>query len=146
MRSSNGAQLAYVEGWHAISEANRIFGYESWDRQTLAPRCVWQEKQRGETACIYSTKERITVRAGEDDSVREGIGAWIGRSTWAETAHDIALKAAETDATKRALATFGNPFGLALYDKDKRGVTRQHPRGRTPKKAQRLLAAPAPLV
>jgi recombination DNA repair RAD52 pathway protein len=43
MRSSNGAQLAYVEGWHAISEANRIFGYESWDRQTLAPRCVWQE-------------------------------------------------------------------------------------------------------
>jgi len=29
--------------------------------------------------------------------------------------HDIALKAAETDATKRALATFGRPFGLELY-------------------------------
>jgi hypothetical protein len=29
--------------------------------------------------------------------------------------HDTALKAAETDATKRALATFGKPFGLALY-------------------------------
>ena len=29
--------------------------------------------------------------------------------------HDIALKAAETDATKRAFATFGKPFGLALY-------------------------------
>jgi hypothetical protein len=28
---------------------------------------------------------------------------------------DTALKAAETDATKRALATFGKPFGLALY-------------------------------
>ena len=29
--------------------------------------------------------------------------------------HDIALKAAETDATKRALATtFGKPFGLEL--------------------------------
>ena len=27
----------------------------------------------------------------------------------------IALKAAETDGTKRALATFGKPFGLALY-------------------------------
>ena len=37
-----------------------------------------------------------------------------------------ALKAAETDATKRALATFGNPFGLALYDKEQRGVTRRH--------------------
>jgi len=39
-------------------------------------------------------------------------------------AHEIALKAAETDATKRALATFGNPFGLALYDRDKLQVTR----------------------
>jgi len=29
--------------------------------------------------------------------------------------HDIALKAAETDATKRALTTFGKPFGLELY-------------------------------
>jgi hypothetical protein len=29
--------------------------------------------------------------------------------------HNIALKAAETDATKRALATFGKPFGLELY-------------------------------
>jgi DNA recombination protein Rad52 len=145
MRSSNGAQLAYVEGWHAISEANRIFGYESWDRQTLAPRCVWQEKQRGETACIYSTKVRITVRAGEVAIVREGVGTGIGRSTSAETAHDIALKAAETDATKRALATFGNPFGLALYDKDKRGVTRQQRRGR-PKKTQRLLPPPLRLM
>jgi Rad52/22 family double-strand break repair protein len=29
--------------------------------------------------------------------------------------HDIALKAAETDAAKRALVTFGKPFGLELY-------------------------------
>ena len=37
---------------------------------------------------------------------------------------DRALKAAETDATKRALATFGRAFGLALYA----GGTRQAPR------------------
>jgi hypothetical protein len=36
----------------------------------------------------------------------------------------MALKAAETDATKRALATFGNPFGLALYDRDQAHVTK----------------------
>ena len=41
-------------------------------------------------------------------------------------AHERALKGAETDATKRALATFGNPFGLALYDREKAGV-RQRP-------------------
>jgi hypothetical protein len=33
----------------------------------------------------------------------------------AKEAIGIALKAAETDATKRALATFGKPFGLDLY-------------------------------
>jgi recombination DNA repair RAD52 pathway protein len=27
-------------------------------------------------------------------------------------------KSAETDATKRALVTFGNAFGLALYDRE----------------------------
>src|SRR5262245_54642174 len=41
-----------------------------------------------------------------------------------EVAHDIALRAAETDAISGALVTFGNPLGLALYDKDQAGVTR----------------------
>ena len=136
-RANHGASISYVEGWHAIAEANRIFGYESWDRQTLLPRCLWQEIQRGETACFYSTKVRITVRAGDIAVVREGIGTGVGRSASAETAYEIALKAAETDATKRALATFGNPFGLALYDKEKRGVT---------KPARHGAAAPAETV
>ena len=127
-RASNGTPISYVEGWHVIAEANRIFGYDCWDRQTLSPRCLWRETQRGETTCFYTAKVRITVRAGEATIVREGIGAGTGRSSAAETAHEIALKAAETDATKRALATFGNPFGLALYDKEQRGVTRRHRR------------------
>ena len=57
-------------------------------------------------------------------TVREGIGTGFGRAPQPELAHDIALKAAETDATKRALATFGNPFGLALYDRDQAQVTK----------------------
>jgi hypothetical protein len=56
--------------------------------------------------------------------MREGIGTGFGRARHPDAAHEIALKGAETDATKRALATFGNPFGLALYDKDQAGVTR----------------------
>ena len=38
-------------------------------------------------------------------------------------AHESALKEAETDTTKRALMTFGNPFVLALYDKQQRQVS-----------------------
>jgi hypothetical protein len=75
---------------------------------------------------FYAAKVRITVRAGDVIIIREGIGTGVGRARLAETAHEIGLKAAETDATKRALATFGNPFGLALYDKEQRGVTRRH--------------------
>ncbi|MEQ1715390.1 MAG: Rad52/Rad22 family DNA repair protein, partial [Hyphomicrobium sp.] len=56
--------------------------------------------------------------------LREGIGTGFGRAREPELAHEIALKAAETDATKRALATFGNAFGLALYDRDRSQVTK----------------------
>jgi len=123
-KANNGIMIPYVEGWHVIAEANRIFGYDSWDRKTISPRCVWSELRRGETACFYTTKVRVTVRAGGEKIEREGIGTGMGRATAPELAHEIALKAAETDATKRALATFGNPFGLALYDKEKSQVTR----------------------
>ncbi len=73
-RVSHGATIAYVEGWHVIAEANRIFGYDAWDRTTLSPRCLWSEMQRGQLLCCYSTKVRITVRAGDTVTVREGIG------------------------------------------------------------------------
>ena len=45
-RKANGADLHYVEGWHVIAEANRIFGYDAWDRRTLASRCVWSGAER----------------------------------------------------------------------------------------------------
>ena len=40
-RNANGTDLHYVEGWHVIAEANRIFGYDAWDRRTSGePLCV----------------------------------------------------------------------------------------------------------
>ena len=59
--------------------------------------------------------------------VREGHGSGEGRGTSPGEVHGIALKAAETDATKRALATFGKPFGLELYRKDKKGILEHSP-------------------
>jgi hypothetical protein len=125
----------FGEGWHAIAEANRIFGFDSWDRQTLAPRCHWAHLQYGETLCFYSTKVRITVRAGDTVTVREGIGTGYGRAPQPELAHDMALKAAETDASKRAFATFGNPFNLVLYDREQTQVTKARAKASTDNKA-----------
>jgi hypothetical protein len=55
--------------------------------------------------------------------IREGSGAGHGIDVDLGQAHESALKEAETDAMKRALMTFGNPFGLALYDKQQREVS-----------------------
>jgi hypothetical protein len=47
--------------------------------------------------------------------IREGCGVGESNAATPGQAHDFAAKAAETDATKRALSTFGNAFGLSLY-------------------------------
>jgi DNA recombination protein Rad52 len=114
-RERNGRELAYIEGWHAISEANRIFGFDGWSRETIECRCVFAREHRGTFLAVYLAKVRITVRADGLSIIREGHGTGEGRGNTPGEVHEIALKAAETDGTKRALATFGRPFGLALY-------------------------------
>jgi Rad52/22 family double-strand break repair protein len=121
-RKANGTDLHYVEGWHVIAEANRIFGYDAWDRRTLASHCVWSGPSGAYHGAAYTAKVRVSVRAGDITIVRDGSGTGEGRAPTPGQAHELALKGAETDATKRALATFGNPFGLALYDREQLGV------------------------
>jgi Rad52/22 family double-strand break repair protein len=114
-REANGRELTYLEGWYAISEANRIFGFDGWSRETIESRCVLARENRGTFLAVYIAGVRVTVHADGVTIIREGHGTGDGRGTSPGEVHDIALKAAETDATKRALATFGKPFGLELY-------------------------------
>ena len=90
-------------------------------------RCVLARENRGLFLAVYVAKVRITVQADGATIVREGHGSGEGRGTSPGEVHDITLKAAETDATKRALATFGKPFGLALYRKDKNNASQSLP-------------------
>ncbi len=121
-RQSAGKTLSYIEGWHVIAEANRIFGYDAWDRQTMTVKCVWEGLWHGKTACSYIARVRVRVRAGDVEICREGCGSGHGTGLTPGEAHESAIKEAETDAMKRALTTFGNPFGLALYDKEQQNV------------------------
>lgn len=121
-RQAEGALLHYVEGWHTIAEANRIFGFDAWDRRTISSKCVHSDRSGRTHFAAYVAKVRISVRAGSISIVREGSGMGEGAAPTPGKAHELALKGAETDATKRALATFGNPFGLALYDRERAGV------------------------
>jgi DNA recombination protein Rad52 len=123
-RSRGGRSVSYIEGWHAIDEANRIFGFGGWQRETIDIRVVSEKPRKiGESAkdgwgVSYVARVRITV----GDIVREGVGAGHGIDVDLGQAHESAIKEAETDAMKRALMTFGNPFGLALYDKTQANV------------------------
>ena len=46
----------------AISEANRIFGFDGWSRETLDSRCVLARENRGSFVAVYIAKVRITVQ------------------------------------------------------------------------------------
>ena len=114
-RQADGKTLHYIEGWHVVAEANRIFGFDAWDRETIGSQCVWQKQIDHRFGAAYLTRVRISVRAGDTIVFREGLGSGESISASSGQAHERASKAAETDATKRALSTFGNSFGLSLY-------------------------------
>lgn len=123
-RKQAGRSLSYIEGWHAIAEANRIFGFDAWSSETIDIRCVAEGPRKlssGDQAhgVSYVAKVRVAV-AGV---IREGVGSGHGIDRDLGLAHESAIKEAETDARKRALMTFGNPFGLALYDKEQAAVS-----------------------
>lgn len=123
-REQSGQKLSYIEGWHAIAEANRIFGFDGWARETVDVRQVAQyerkigRQQKDGWSVTYTARVRVTV----GEIVREGTGAGHGIGTDLGECHESAIKEAETDAMKRALMTFGNPFGVALYDKSQANV------------------------
>jgi DNA recombination protein Rad52 len=114
-REIDGTEITYLEGWHVIAEANRIFGFDGWSRETIESSCIWAKQSGQRYGTAYSTKVRITVFAGDRQIIREGQGSGEAFAFMPGEAHERAMKAAETDATKRALMTFGNPFGLSLY-------------------------------
>jgi hypothetical protein len=138
--------VSYLEGWQVIAEANRIFGFDGWQRQTIAVRCVAQaerligargtsREQKPGWGVTYTARVRVTVTAGGlTPLIREGSGAGHGIDVDLGQAHESALKEAETDAMKRALMTFGNPFGLALYDKRQREVSSAAGQGDRPQR------------
>src|SRR5579872_6411904 len=99
-RTQGGRAVSYIEGWHAIAEANRIFGFDGWTRETVECKCV-NERERAIGSLgkpgwgvSYIAKVRVTV----GNIVREGYGAGHGIDQDLGQAHESAIKEAETEA------------------------------------------------
>ena len=123
-RSQSGRNLSYIEGWYAISEANRIFGFDSWDQEIVELKCVSERERKigRDQKAGWGVSYVASIRINVNGIKREGVGAGHGIDVDPGQAHESAIKEAATDAMKRALMTFGNQFGLALYDKEQRNV------------------------
>lgn len=131
-RKEGYAQVGYITAKHAISEANRAFNFNGWSSETLDMKNVQMEqkekkKKNPNDATIllwyvgYTCKVRITV----DGITRDGFGFGQGIDRDLGKSHESATKEAESDAIKRALRTFGDIFGLALYDKETGNITNE---------------------
>ena len=117
-----GPKGDYLEGWHIINELNRVFGFDGWSyrieliRDALTEGTDSNGKPQWQAAytCI------CTLTVGE--TTRQDVGFGSGFAKGVGDAIEGATKEAATDALKRAARTFGNIFGLALYDKSRANV------------------------
>ncbi len=129
-RPQGSMQLAYLESWYVINEANRIFGFDGWQSETVQLDCV----QSDDFCVTYIAKVRVTV----GDVIKEGVGAGHGKGKSVNLGdkHESAVKEAESDARKRAFMQFGSQFGLSLYDRTK--AWKNPKKDRTPVSTQNL--------
>jgi DNA recombination protein Rad52 len=118
-RAQAGQKLSYVEGWYVLARANEVFGHDGWSCEVLSQTVLHSAADAG-GKYLHVVRTHVRVRVGS--VTRDGIGVAAGRSSGPAEAIELAEKAAETDAQKRALRTFGASLGLALYDKEHEGV------------------------
>lgn len=119
---SFGPKGDYIEGWHCINELNRIFGFDGWSYTIDMTRDDLREVEKNGKVQWQAAYTCIcTLRVGE--VTRQDVGFGSGFAATIGDAIEGATKEAVTDALKRAARTFGNPFGLALYDKTRVNVS-----------------------
>jgi DNA recombination protein Rad52 len=114
-----GPKGDYLEGWHVINELNRVFGFDGWSYTiNLIRDSVERVEGKDQWQAAYTCICTLTA-AGV---TRQDVGFGSGFAKGIGDAIEGATKEATTDALKRCARTFGNIFGLALYDKSRANV------------------------
>jgi len=117
-REQSGVTLSYLDSHYIITKTNELLGHEEWSYMVDKYQLVQVEEKtsaKGKLNQYVGYVAQVTVTwkgiSRTDVGFGQGIDNDLGR------AHESAIKEAATDALKRALRTFGQAFGLALYDK-----------------------------
>ena len=107
----------YLEGHVAIAQANRVFGHGGWGYEVAGDvnlreiRSVDPKTVEVRTSHAYAATVRVDVPGAPS---RTDVGFHAVNDDTVE-GHETAYKGAVTDALKRALRSFGDQFGNALY-------------------------------
>jgi DNA recombination protein Rad52 len=115
----DGRLVQYIEGWAAISQANRIFGFDAWGAEVVGDVAYRAlnlfDPDSGDRLAVgmYSANVKVIVRGCLP---RLDVGCAFAANDTPE-AHEAAFKGAVTDAMKRALRHFGAQFGNELYNR-----------------------------
>jgi DNA recombination protein Rad52 len=148
-------KFTYIETWFAKKQANRIFGHDGWGYQVSDLRCVGSDAiekvdDNGQVTPGWRVGYVATVQVDALMCTRSDVGygdaVEYGQSSI--TCHELAAKEAVSDALKRALASYGDQFGLILYDKDREpleGETGKAAPKRKPKPKERTVVVPPEL-
>lgn len=117
-----GPKGDYLEGWHVINELNRVFGFGGWSYTIDLTRDALEKGKdsKGNEQCQAAYTCICTLTVGT--VTRQDVGFGSGFAKGVGDAIEGATKEAVTDSLKRAARTFGNIFGLALYDKSRVNV------------------------
>ena len=109
--TEEGEVIRYLEGWRAIEEANATFGPDRWGAELVGEISSRPAPAAdGGGAVVYTAVVRVTAWGCLPHS---DVGTAVAEGGSAE-AHAAAVKAAATDALKRALRHFGARFGNGL--------------------------------
>lgn len=119
---SFGPKGDYLEGWHVINEMNRVFGFDGWSYSINLIRDALHDGQDSKGQPQWQAAYTCICTLTVGDVTRQDVGFGSGFAKGVGDAIEGATKEAVTDALKRAARTFGNIFGLALYDKSRANV------------------------
>lgn len=114
-----------MEGYDLIDTDNFAFGFGNWSYHVTTLEQVSEEINERQNKYIgYKAIVAITVYDVHHKNyiTREDVGYGTGIASDYASAHESGAKEATTDALKRALRSFGNQFGNALYDKSQKNV------------------------
>lgn len=141
-KGGGGKALSYIEGWRVIQLMNEFIGAGAWGYScdaTEAVRELSDDGDKGKRWHVTHTSRCVLSIEGCQPIADYGVGHGVEKDLGA--AIESSIKEAATDSLKRCIKSLGNRVGLAVYDKEQRGVGEEPQPQQLSPKGEEVVAA-----